>query len=103
MASALGCCRMSAAGSQSPIFQPDHPDHEQIKERQAYESQASGEGEAVDLIHNEAHKDRNGEWIGPEFLPKQRDHHQSLHDAVCEQINGHEMLAGQGEMMSLPP
>ena len=79
------------------VFEPDESDEDEVKEGEEDKTDASGEGETVELVGDKAGEDEDGDGVGPEAVAEQGGNDGDLDDAVGEQVDGHEVLAGERE------
>src|SRR5262249_13805858 len=81
------------------VLMPSQRDDDDIDCSNQHEPHRMCEGEAVQLITDEEAKDDDGRGVVPEFFPQKADNQPQLHTAVREQVQRHEMLGADGQIL----
>ena len=83
------------------VLVPYQSHHDNIEDRQHYETDAVRVRETVELVDDEEAKDDKRNRIGPELISKQTGDEEHLNDAVAEEIEGIEALGADGKNSGL--
>ena len=81
------------------VLVPYQSHHDNIEDRQHYETDAVRVRETVELVDDEEAKDDKRNRIGPELISKQTGDEEHLNDAVAEEIEGIEALGADGKIL----
>src|SRR6185503_5315157 len=80
-----------------PIFVHRKGKNEGVENAEHDQQQRMGESEAIELVDDVAAENDEAHWVGPEPLSQEAVDEHDFHDAVSEEIEGHEIMLGNRE------
>lgn len=86
-------------GFEAPVLQPGKNDNKDIEYRKHEERRRGGMHIAVELVHQEEKKCRDGSGIGPALFEEKRSNQPDFYGTVPEEVDCGKVLGSRGKVL----